>query len=107
MEGATPAETLPDARAFVDDQRSRPLRPFEALQPQDAEPREVADRVRERGWKYASMPPVPMRPPLAWDEVCASSRSWDFHLHSWDPLAPLLRAYDETSDRGYLDHASA
>ncbi len=57
------------------------------------------------GWKIGPFPRVRLEAPLAWDDLCASNRSWHFHLQSWDPIATVLAAYDRTPIPAYLDWA--
>lgn len=86
---------------------AQPWRPYDALMPEDALGFELADSVVASGWKHANLPVVELDPPIAWDEVCAANRSWAFHLHSWDPLGPVLTAYEETRSARYADFALA
>lgn len=64
-----------------------------------------ADRIIEGGWVWNGLPAVTLAPPIAWDAVCALYRTWAFALHSWDPLVPVLEAFDTTRDTRYLDFA--
>lgn len=75
---------------------TEPLRQYEAFLPEDREER--AAGIVSEGWKLAQHPPVDLTPPLAWDEVCASNRSWHYHLHCWSGLGSLLASYSATRD---------
>jgi glycosyltransferase involved in cell wall biosynthesis len=79
----------------------RPLIPFESLSSEDM--RRNADELMRRGWKLPPHPPVTLDPPLDWTTLCIENRSWSFRLHSWDFMGRVLRAYEETGDRRYLD----
>jgi hypothetical protein len=93
-----------DIRTFRKQQASRPRRRYEVVGEID-ERAGAADTIMREGWVLTTFPPVKLDPPIAWDEVCASNRSWHYHLHCWDALGPVLAAYDRTRDRRYLDFA--
>ena len=45
-------------------------------------------------------------PPVAWDDVVRSNRTWGFQLHSWDFMGPVLAAYDAGRDPVHLRWAT-
>lgn len=67
----------------------------------------VAREVLAGKWQWKGKRSVSILPPLDWDGLCADSRSWNLALHSWDPLASLLTAFDRTGESGYVDLAIA
>jgi hypothetical protein len=89
-------------------QAARPLRPYEVLLDIDhwsPTAKRAADQILNTGWTYRDFAPIAMRPPIAWDEVCAANRSWDFQLQCWTPVGPLLAAYEQTGEAAYFDRA--
>jgi hypothetical protein len=89
---------------------SRRLRPYEILFDTDrwsSGTAERAERTITAGWGIGESRFVDLRPPIAWDEVLADDRSRHFHLHAWDPLGPVLSAFDQTRDARYLRFALA
>lgn len=71
-----------------------------------AVPNQAAERIIQDRWSSESPPRVKLRPPIAWDELAGIHRSRCFHLHCWDPLAPLLAAFSEENNPDYLGVAS-
>jgi glycosyltransferase involved in cell wall biosynthesis len=74
---------------------------FEHIAPGDAG--NGADRIMTIGWKLHTHPLVTLDLPLDWATLCMSNRSWNFHFHAWDFMAPVLNAYSRTKERRYLD----
>lgn len=88
--------------------RSREPLPYEALTTRDrweAKRRATAYEVIDLGWQDRQFPRIDMTPPVEWDDVASSHRSWDFRLHSWDFLGPVLATADNTGEKRYLDWA--
>jgi hypothetical protein len=88
----------------------RPLQPYEALMVSDKwrGSTHLAAGIMEKGWQVANLPRVRLDdPPIAWDEVCAANRSAHYHLHAWEPLGPILSAYEHTRELGFLEFAVA
>ncbi len=100
---SVPRSVVPDIAAFRAQQRERPLAAYENLMDEHA-PLQAAVIVAD-GWKLGPFPRVRIEAPLAWDELCAENRSWHFHLQSWDPIATVLAAYDQTPTPAYLGWA--
>ncbi len=85
----------------------RPLIPYEALLSSDRWADrfvEEVDRTLTEGWKRGGLPRVRVEPPVAWSELCASNRSWQFHLQAWEPMSLVLSAYDHLGEQRYIDY---
>lgn len=67
--------------------------------------RQSPESVLETGWRFASFDPVPVASIEDWARYGAEHRSWGFHLHAWEFMDPLLRAFDETQDPHWLRDA--
>jgi len=74
--------------------------PFERLGTSDGHGN--AEKIINSGWRLGSHPPVELELPLDWRTLCMSNRSWNFHLHAWDFMEPVLRAFDATGEQRYL-----
>ena len=57
------------------------------------------------GWKFAKFEPVPVASLSDWATYGRQHRSWGFHLHAFEFMDPLLRAYDETGNPKWLNEA--
>ena len=64
--------------------------------------RQSPESVLETGWRFAKFEPVPVARIEGWAHYGNEHRSWGFHLHAWEFMDPLLRAYDETGDLDWL-----
>ena len=82
-----------------------PWRPYDALMPEDRLSVDDAAAVMSVGWKFANLPAVALRPPIAWKAIAAGNRTWAFRLHSWDALGPVLSSYEATREQQYLEFA--
>nr|WP_245354146.1 glycosyltransferase [Brachybacterium sacelli] len=67
--------------------------------------RQSPESILETGWRFASFEPVPVAHIEDWAHYGEEHRSWGFHLHAWEFMDPLLRAYDETGDLDWLREA--
>jgi hypothetical protein len=85
----------------------RELRPLDRLFPDDQRSASRATAILEQGWRSRSLPALRLAPPLPWEGVLSADRAWGAAIHAWDPLAPLLAAYDDTRDASYLAPAVA
>src|SRR4051812_36551614 len=85
----------------------RELRPLDRLFPDDQRSASRATAILEHGWRSRSLPALRLAPPLPWEGVLSADRAWGTAIHAWDPLAPLLAAYDDTRDASYLAPAVA
>jgi Heparinase II/III-like protein/Heparinase II/III N-terminus len=85
-----------------------PFFPYEVFYPidkADVTRVNIADAVIESGWHHQNKPRVSLRPPVDWANTCAPDRSWQFYLHAWYGLAPILGAYQKTKSTRYLEFA--
>jgi len=82
-----------------------PWRPYDALMPEDRVSVDAAETAMSVGWKFANLPAVPLRAPIAWSAIVARNRTWAFRLHSWDALGPVLSSYEATREQRYLEFA--
>jgi glycosyltransferase involved in cell wall biosynthesis len=83
------------------DLERRPSLPFEVLCTADSWA--GADDIMRRGWSLSPHPPTRLDRPINWTTIGADDRSWSFHLHAWDFMGPVLRAFAETGYRRYLE----
>jgi Heparinase II/III-like protein len=81
---------------------ARTLRPFDRLFAADRLSIAKADEILDQGWKRRGRPPIRLVAPMPWDRILSVDRSWGVALHAWEPLAPLLAAYDQTRLASYL-----
>lgn len=66
----------------------------------------LADDILTVGWKLSSYPAVLLnKGAVKWEFSGEQERSWNFHIHSWDMLDALLKAYSETQLTRYLEPA--
>ena len=83
--------------------RELPQLPFELI---DAgQPLSRADQIMDEGWTLGNHPMIPISPGTAWWLQTRHDRSLDFNLHSWDFVIPVLRQWEKTRERRYLDWA--
>jgi hypothetical protein len=107
---AASAQQEPAPRAVRALLAQAPLRSYDALGSADRlgkHTRHLAAGTMAAGWRWSDMPPVNLRPPIAWAAACTSNRSWSAHFHGWDGLAPLLALSDRGEDHTFLDFAVA
>ncbi|PWH06452.1 hypothetical protein DEO23_05640 [Brachybacterium endophyticum] len=67
--------------------------------------RQSAESILQEGWKFASFEPVPVARIEDWAQYGDEHRSWGFHLHAWEFMDPLLRAYEESGEVTWLNEA--
>jgi hypothetical protein len=67
---------------------------------------ENADQIVAEGWSPAPDAMVSLDLPIDWIKGTAN-RSWNFHFHAWDWMAPVLGAFERTGERRYLDWSVA
>ncbi len=84
------------------EQEQRPLLDYVLIVPADSDLLSTADLLLQRGWEMHGHTPFPLTTPIDWNLRLAEDRSWNFELHTWDPLNILLQAYQETQNRDYL-----
>lgn len=61
--------------------------------------------VLETGWRFAKFEPVPVSHLSDWSRYGREHRSWGFHLHAWEFMDPLLKAFEETGEKRWLREA--
>lgn len=52
--------------------------------------------IRENGWHLPGFDIVSLALPMDWEDVCSSSRTWAYNLHTWEFLDPVIAAYIDT-----------
>lgn len=53
-----------------------------------------ASEVIEKGWTRRDYPLIDIKKQIPWSLQSQNDRSWNFYIHSWDMIDPLLYAYD-------------
>ena len=105
MTSSPDAWSAEEAGRYRDGLRSQSSIPYERLGDSDRlDQKQEAILIIEAGWAFADFPQIPVTPPIAWDEVAAENRSWEFRLHCWDFLGPALCALDTEHDERLLAH---
>ena len=69
------------------------------------ENRQSASEILDVGWKFAGFEAVPVMHLTDWSTFGDEHRSWGFHLHAWEFMDPILREFDETGERSWLQSA--
>ncbi|WP_422126745.1 heparinase II/III family protein [Thioalkalivibrio sulfidiphilus] len=64
-----------------------------------------AESVLADGWRRRSYPILKLDSSLPWCYQDPSYRSWDFLIHCWDMLDPLLKAHSHAGERRFLKAA--
>jgi glycosyltransferase involved in cell wall biosynthesis len=67
--------------------------------------RQSASSIIEDGWRFANFDPVLVASIDDWARYGKEHRSWGFHLHAWEFMDPLIREFDVTGQRRWLDEA--
>jgi Heparinase II/III-like protein/Heparinase II/III N-terminus len=96
-----------EVEAFRAGRLERPLSQYEALLSSDRWADRFLDEVEltlTEGWKRGGLPRVLVQPPVAWAELCASNRSWQFHLQAWEPMSLVLSAHQHLGEQRYIDY---
>lgn len=65
----------------------------------------VADHIIQNGWRIDNSPVISLVEPVTWTFGAAQDRSWNFKLHAWDGVDPLLMAHSQTLEPHYLEIA--
>lgn len=97
--------SVAEFRAAVGSQPLSRIEPLTSLELWSVKREEEAREIVAGGWASRSFAPGALAPPIRWREIGGGNRSHEFRLYCWDPLGPVLKAYDETGDRGFLDWA--
>jgi hypothetical protein len=94
--------------AIVESVSARRLAPFEyteiKVRPSKIDAVAQADKLLSEGHSLAGDTIPTLVPPLRWSGF---QRSFEFHLHAFQPIKILLVAYDLTQEPRYLEHAKA
>jgi hypothetical protein len=98
--GRPPGDEIDLERLRTSLARRAPI-PFEVLATDDA--KDNADEIISDGWQLGAFPITRLDLPIDWTTLCMSNRSWNYRLHAWSFMAPVLRAYADTGNRRYLD----
>lgn len=62
--------------------------------------------LRESGFRpRKDVPPWPIVLPVAWDVDPFDDRNWQFQLHAWRLIDPILLKYRDTHDKKYLQES--
>lgn len=64
-----------------------------------------ADKIIAQGWVRRNYPILMLDKPIPWVLDKPDLRSWNFYIHCFDMLDPLLKAYSETRNLIYLNTA--
>lgn len=89
---------IPELSAALED---RERLPYERLTRDDHSL--DAETVINQGWRIGPHPRVSLEEPVRWGELCTENRSWNFHLHAWDFMAPVLNAYAAKGEARHLE----
>jgi Heparinase II/III-like protein/Heparinase II/III N-terminus len=87
---------------------ARPLMPFAFLEvtpkPGAASATALADRILSKGWAMAGSSTIALQPPIPWE---GHLRSFEFHLHAWEPVKHCLMVFDLSRSWKYFEAAHA
>ena len=81
----------------------------ENLQPYDPliDPSDDPDDITQTGWSFRQRPPFSLQPPIDWEHLASTDRSWNFALNSWRPVNSILTQHSQSSQPAYLNFAIA
>lgn len=65
----------------------------------------LARKVLTDGWVLGKYPSIKIDESIPWAFIDQNTRSWNFHIHCWDMLDALCKAYSETGDSLFLKAA--
>lgn len=85
--------------------KAYPYEQLTSLSPAKAVKR--ADSILEDGWTRRGQTALDLSEPIPWALPDQTLRSWNFHIHSFDMIDPLLAAYSQTTEEKYLIPALA
>jgi Heparinase II/III-like protein/Heparinase II/III N-terminus len=93
---------------IVEQLRKRPLLPFAYIEITPKPRRDLAiadaESILANGWSLPDGMIDSVKPPVKWE---GHSRSFEFHLHAWQPVQRLLVAFDLSGEHRYFDAAFA
>jgi hypothetical protein len=93
-----------DMVALREGQRARELLPYELIHRKSVD---APIGSLESGWAYGGQPPLDLEPPIDWNRLRDENRSWNFHLHSWDPIDAILTRYSDEANGDDLESCLA
>ncbi len=64
-----------------------------------------ADEILLHGWRYRQFPPIKLDE-IPWALKSDEQRSWNFSIHCWDMIEPLLKRYSDNREDLYLRMAA-
>lgn len=62
----------------------------------------TAQKIVSSGWSLRTYPTVRLDA-IPWTMESPAQRSWNFHMHSWDMLEAILRAYSDFGEKALLE----
>jgi len=89
---------------FRSQQQERPLRSYDAIHLMDWHSENSAslgNSVIAKGWKLWNHPKIQVAPPIDWLHLCSANRSWNYNLHGWRFLAPILASLSHEKMRSF------
>jgi len=60
------------------------------------------DKLLMYGWRLSKFPGLSYDKSFSWEFTDQTQRSWNFHIHCLDMIAPLLAAHSQTTDCKYI-----
>jgi hypothetical protein len=73
-------------------------------------PMEIAQEIVDHGFLAPGredLPRWPLKLPIDWNADPFDDRNWQFHVHAWRMLDPLIMAWKETGDTHFINRALA
>jgi hypothetical protein len=67
----------------------------------------AAERLLVNGWRRRDYPLIRLDQPIPWQYSDPTLRSWNFNIHCWDMLDPLLKAHSHEGEAHFLIAAIA
>ena len=83
-----------------------PVAGYQSFSPtRQSDGRDEAQQILTSGWRYAAYPVVDLGTPIPWALASQVMRSWNYHLHCFAMLDPLLVAHTHSADPAFLQPA--
>ena len=79
------------------------LHPYDLL----IDPSNDADVITQIGWSFRERPAFSLQPPVDWEHLASTDRSWNFALNSWRPVNSVLAEHSQSSQPRHLSFALA
>jgi len=89
-----------DMAALREGQRARELLPYELIGRKSVDARIDGS---ESGWTHGGQPPLDLEPPIDWNRLRDENRSWNFQLHTWEPIDAVLARYSDEPNTDDLE----